>query len=139
MDKTLGMLGLMRKAGAIEIGTDRAEEAIGKGRARLVLIPSDASERARRNAELLLRGKSAVEIELPYMSAEMADAVGTGRFSMAVVTDLGFADAFLKKLAESDPGKYGSISEEIARRTERARRRKTEKPGRKTERQEGER
>ena len=49
-DKALKMLGLMRPAGAIEIGADRAAEAARAGRASVLLLASDASETTLRKA-----------------------------------------------------------------------------------------
>ena len=41
----LAFLGLMRRASALAIGEENASEAIGKGKARLLLLPSDGREK----------------------------------------------------------------------------------------------
>ena len=41
-DKPLKLLGLMRRAGAVEIGADRSTEAARAGKARVLLLASDA-------------------------------------------------------------------------------------------------
>ena len=56
-DKALKLLGLMRVAGAIEIGADRAAEATAAGKTRLLLLASDAGENVLRKAEHALAGK----------------------------------------------------------------------------------
>ena len=53
-DKALKLLGLMRPAGAIEIGADRAAEAAHAGKARVLVLASDISETAARNAAYAL-------------------------------------------------------------------------------------
>ena len=45
-DKALKLLGLMRPAGAIEIGADRAAEAARAGKARVLLLAADSTETA---------------------------------------------------------------------------------------------
>ena len=41
-DKAMGLLGLMRRAGAIQIGEDNTGETVRAGRARLLLLAADA-------------------------------------------------------------------------------------------------
>ena len=43
-DKVLGLLGLMRRAKAIEIGTDNAVDAVHAGRAKLLLLSGDIEQ-----------------------------------------------------------------------------------------------
>ena len=50
-DKALGLLGLMRRARALEAGTDNACEAVHAGRAKLLILCADIAENARRKAE----------------------------------------------------------------------------------------
>ena len=52
----LGLLGLMRRAGAISPGEDQAAEAVRAGKGKLLLLASDVSDNARRKAEML-RGR----------------------------------------------------------------------------------
>ena len=46
---------------------------------------------------------------------------------MAAVTDIGFAEAFVKLLAEDDELKYSDAAQELERRHEKMQRRKREK------------
>ena len=125
----LGFLGLMRRASALAIGEENASEAIGKGKARLLLLPSDGREKTALHAERLLEGRSALKILLPFPEEELAAALGTGRCSMAAVTDLGFAGALMRQLAGEYPGRYDEELEKVTFRYEKAKRRKKEKPG----------
>ena len=126
-DKALKLLGLMRPAGAIEIGADRAAEAAGAGRARVLLIASDASETAVRKAEYALEGKSALELKLPFTRTELSDALGVGDCTMAAITDMGFAAAFVKLLAADDPESFSEAAAVLETRQEKMRRRRSEK------------
>ena len=125
----LAFLGLMRRASALAIGEENASEAIGKGKARLLLLPSDGREKTALHAEHLLEGRSALKILLPFSEEELAATLGTGRCSMAAVTDLGFARALMQQLAEEYPGQFDEELETVTFRYEKAKRRKKEKPG----------
>ena len=123
-EKVLRLLGLMRKAGALEPGEANTGSAVHAGKARLLLLASDASENARRRAETFAYGRSVLTVPLPFTKEELADALGTGSVSMAAVEDLGFAGALCAQLAQLNPDTYTELAQEIARRQERAERRK---------------
>ena len=130
-DRVLGLLGMMRRASAIAPGEDRASEAVSQGKAKLLLLASDAGEKTETRADRMLEGRSARKIVLPFSREETGAAIGLGSCVMIAVTDLGFARSLAEKLAEEDPGRYGADAEAVGRRFEKAQRRKTEKPGRK--------
>jgi ribosomal protein L7Ae-like RNA K-turn-binding protein len=126
-DKALKLLGLMRPAGAVEIGADRAAEAARAGKVRALLLASDASEAAVRKAGYALEGKSALNLKLPYTREELSDALGVGDCTMAAITDMGFAEAFVRQLAAEDPESYADAAAVLAERHEKMRRRRSEK------------
>lgn len=95
---SLKLLGLMRRANALSIGQDNAIPAVKNGKAKLLLLSSDASERNIRNAENAVKGKKTELIYLPYTNEEMAGAIGVDSCTMLAVTDKGFAEAFKKSL-----------------------------------------
>ena len=114
-DRALNYLGLMRKAGRIEIG----ETATG------------ASPNARRRVESFLQGRRALCATLPYTKEQLSDALGKSGCSMAACTDFGLSDAFMKALAETDPQTYGTLAAEMTRRSDKAAYRKARGPKRK--------
>ena len=126
-DKALKLLGLMRPAGAIEIGTDRAAEAAHAGRARVLLLASDISETAARKAAYALEGRSAPVLKLPFTREELSEALGVGDCTMAAITDMGFAEALVKLLAAEDPGSYAETAAALTAKGEKMRRRRSEK------------
>ena len=130
-DKALGLLGLMRRAGAIAIGLDNTADAVRAGKARLVLLSTDAAENARRKAETLTNGRSAQTVVLPYTREELAACLGVSGCAAAAVTDLGFANALMKELATGDPARYSETAQETERRCEKAVRRRKETAARK--------
>ena len=58
---------------------------------------------------------------LPFTKEEFASAVGLSGGSMAAVTDLGFANALLKALAQEEPERYGAAAQRMEERYARAR------------------
>lgn len=125
-EKALKLLGLMRRANAIQVGEEGSGAAVHAGKARLLLLAEDASDNARRRAESFVNGRRAQLITLPFSKEELAAGLGVGGGSMAAVTDLGFADALMKLLAGIDPERYAADAAETGRRAQKAARRKAE-------------
>lgn len=133
IDKIKGLLGLMRRASAVALGEDDALNVIARGKARLLLLASDVPEKQRIRVERSLEGRSTVTAILPFDSAETGKTVGLGSCRMIAVTDMGFALALMKLLAEYDPDRYGAAELEIAAKDEKIKCRKIKKPRTKSE------
>ena len=125
-EKTLNLLGLMRKANAIAVGETNTGGAVRAGKAKLLLLASDASENARSRARGFTHGRDVVTVTLPFTKDEIAAHVGVSGCAMAAITDIGFANAFMKSLAAAVPDGYDESAAEIQRRFEKADRRKKE-------------
>ena len=125
-EKALKLLGLMRRANAIQPGEDRAGDAVQAGKGKLLLLASDAADNARRRAEHLVNGRRTLLVELPFDRAELGEALGLGGCAMAAVTDLGFAGALAELLAAIDPERYTALAAETGKRRDKAQRRKKE-------------
>ena len=126
-DKILGLLGLMRRANAVSPGEDQAGDAVKAGKAKLLLLSGDVSDNARRKAENLSNGRNVQLVPLPFDRGELGAAIGLGGCSVAAVTDLGFADAFMQLLAAQWPEEYEEAAARVRERREKAVRRKTQK------------
>lgn len=125
-DKALGLLGLMRRAGAIEIGEDNSALTVKSGKAKLLLISSDVSESAQRKAEGFSYGRSVLLVPLHYTREELGVALGITSCAMAAVTDMGFSNALMKELAKQQPEKYGAMYDETQQRLEKTQHRRKE-------------
>ena len=125
-EKTLNLLGLMRKANAIAVGETNTGGAVRAGKAKLLLLAADASDNARSRARGFTHGRDVVTVTLPFTKDEIAAHVGVSGCAMAAITDIGFANAFMKSLAAAVPDGYDESAAEIQRRFERADRRKKE-------------
>ena len=126
-EKALNMLGLMRRANAIQIGEDKTGAAVKAGKAKLLLLAADASDNARRRAETFITGRNVQLVLLPFDKMELSSHLGVNGCSMAAVTDLGFANAFVKLLLTLDAAVYGGIAEQVEKRFDKAERRKKSK------------
>ena len=93
-DKALGALGLCRRAGRLVQGFDRVLETALRGRAQLVVLASDASERTARKVREGCEGLCPVRT-VPLTQAELA---GLFRRPAAV---LAVTDENLARLCES--------------------------------------
>lgn len=125
-EKTLNLLGLMQKANAIAVGETNTGGAVRAGKAKLLLLASDASDNARSRARGFTHGRDVVTVTLPFTKDEIAAHVGVSSCAMAAITDIGFANAFMKSLAAAVPEGYDESTAEIQRRFEKADRRKKE-------------
>ncbi len=126
-EKIIGLLGLMRRAGAISPGEDHAGDTVKAGKAKLLLFSADASDNARRKAENAAAGRNVQMIPLPFDRGELGAALGLGSCSVAAITDLGFADALMKLLAAQWPQEFAETARMVHERCEKAARRRIQK------------
>ena len=99
----LGLLGLMRRAGKLAAGEEGVRQAVRAGKAKLVLLASDASANAQKRAEGFAAQAKVPLVELAADKAALCCAAGVAGGAMFAVCDAGFAAALLKKLqAETD-------------------------------------
>lgn len=125
-DRALNYIGIMRKAGACAVGETDSGAACRAGKAKLLLVASDASENARHRAAGFVYGRGIPLVTLPYGKADLAGILGRGATSMLAVTDLGLADAVMKPLAASDEAAYGAVSAQLTEKLQKERSRKSE-------------
>ena len=123
-ERLLDLLGLMRKAGAVQIGEMNSGTACREGKAKLLLLAKDASENAVKRAESFVFGRRTLLMTLPYTKDEIAEKLGSGVCAMAAVTDLGFANAFVSKLSAQYPGQYEDTASALSKKLEKTDRRK---------------
>jgi len=124
-DKALNLLGLMRKAGAIDIGEDNTGETVKAGKAKVLILAADASVNAVHRAENFAAGRNVELVKVPFTKEEISFRVGAGGCSMAVITDIGFANAFMKLLAAIDEV-YLPQKESVEARFDKVQRRKSQ-------------
>ena len=96
-DRLLSFLGLCRRAGKLTIGNDAVTENINNGKAYLILLADDVSQRTEEAVRKTLSkcGSRLVIKKLPYSRDDMNAALGKFAGVMSV-DDKGFA----KKIIE---------------------------------------
>lgn len=119
MDKALNYLALARKAGRAELGEEPVGAAARAGKARLVIVASDASEHTWRRAESYVYQTGQQCLQVAYTKDELGFAIGRTSLAMAAITDPALALAFVEAL--NQPEKYKAIIEDLRNRTRRVR------------------
>ena len=122
MDKLLNLIGLAKKAGKLEVGEEPVGAAARSQHARLILIASDAAENTRRRAKHFGDAGECICIEIPATK----EALGRTSCALLALTDIGFAEAIAKKLAESDEAHYGEAAKRLSVKAARAAERRAE-------------
>lgn len=124
MDKALNYLALGRKGSLVELGEEPAGAAARAGKARLIVVASDASDHTWRRSLSFVAGTDQQCLRVPFTKDEMGLAVGRTSLAIAAFTDPALALAFVKALGT--PEKYAKVLEELENRAKRARQRQKE-------------
>lgn len=124
MDKALGLLGLARKGSRLELGEEAAAGACRSGKARLLLLASDAGDSVRHRAAYFVRSGKPPLLELPYTKEDLGGAVGRPVCPIAAMTDVSMALAFVKALP--NPEAYGELTDTLSAAAARVQQRRKE-------------
>lgn len=125
MDKLLNLIGLAKKAGKLEVGEEPVGAAARSKHARLILIASDAAENTRRRAKHFGDAGECICLEIPATKEALGKALGRTSCALLALTDIGFAEAIAKKLAEGDE-RFAETAEKLAVKARRAAERRRE-------------
>ena len=106
MSKTLGLLGLAKKAGYLVLGEEQSGIAAHAKKSRLLLTASDAADNTVRRINNFAEKANILHISLPFTKDELGDALGTTTCAAMAVTDAGMAANIAEKLEAESPGKY---------------------------------
>lgn len=102
-DRLMNLLGLARKAGKLELGSEAVKQAVRKRRAALVLLCGDLSPKTARSVREEAGRAGIHAAELPAEMDTVQAALGQ-RAGVIAVNDSGFAEALLKLCAEDRGG-----------------------------------
>ena len=122
----LSMLGLALKAGRVEVGEEPTGAAARAKKARVIFVAQDAAPSSVRRAQSFARAGSTLCVTLPAGKDQLGRSLGRTSVAMCAVTDIGFAEALVKKLAALDSGTYQEAADTLAVKAKRARERKEE-------------
>ena len=122
MDKALSYVALARKAGRIELGEEPVGNAAQAGKAKLILVASDASDHTWRRAQSFVSGTDQQCIRVDFTKDQLGQAIGRASLALAAFTDPAMALAFAKSLEQDH-------AEVISRLTLATKQAKPAKPG----------
>lgn len=126
MEQILSMIGLAKKAGRVEIGEEPVGSAARSKHARVILVASDAAASSVRRAYAFAQTGACLCLTIPADKDALGRALGRSSCAMAAVTDVGFADAIVRKLAAMDPERYEQASQRLQIKARRAMERREE-------------
>ncbi len=89
-NKALNLLGMARRAGKLELGTERCHSAIKSGKASVALVCSDISPKSKKEIDFLCGKYNSAVIHTDFTIAELSGAIGA-KAGLIAVCDQGFA------------------------------------------------
>lgn len=122
----LSTLGLALRAGSVAVGEEPVGAAARAKKARVIFTAQDAAASSVRRANSFARTGSCLCLTIPADKDALGRALGRTSCAMCAVTDIGFAQSLVQKLAAADPAQYGPAAEALAVKAKRARERKEE-------------
>ena len=99
-NKPLQLLGMAKKAGLLAIGSEAVKSASRAGKLKLVIISSDTSAGSARQARYSAEDSKAKFMQTPYTKFDFGSITGRGSPGTLGFLDLGFAEGFMKRLAD---------------------------------------
>ena len=123
-NRTLGLLSISRKGGNLTVGEEQVGAVARAGRARLLLVASDASDHTVRRARSFVAGTAQPMLIVSFTKDELGQALGVSSCAIAAITDVRLAQAFVKTLGE--PEKYTHLLKDLDVRVQRVEKRREE-------------
>lgn len=97
INKVNGLLGISSKAGKVLAGTDLVLEEMSKGKVKLVIVATDASEKTIKNIKFYSE-KNNVPLIIYGTIDENSKSIGKHNKAIIAVKDKNLADAILKTI-----------------------------------------
>ncbi len=123
-NRTLGLLSISRKGGNLTVGEEQVGAVARAGRARLLLVASDASDHTVRRARSFVAGTAQPMLIVSFTKDELGQALGVSSCAIAAITDVRLAQAFVKTLGE--PERYTQLLKDLDVRVQRVEKRREE-------------
>lgn len=92
-----GLIGLARRAGKVSFGTESSEETIKKGKAKLVIVAKDSSNRTIENFKMLCNMQN-VPIRILGTIEDLSLSIGQMNKAIITIKDENFAKELIKRI-----------------------------------------
>ena len=122
----LSLLGLALRGGNLAVGEEPVEAVARARDARVLLAAADAAPNTCRRVEHFAQAGQCLWLRLPFTKAELGKAVGRSSAAIVAVTDIGLANAVVRRLADLDPEHYGEAAAKLELKAKRAAERRAE-------------
>lgn len=122
----LSLLGLALRGGNLAVGEEPVEAVARARDARVLLVASDAADNTYRRVKHFADAGQCIWLRIPFTKAELGQAVGRSAAAVVAVTDIGLANAVVRKLAQLDPVKYDEAAARLELKAKRAAERRAE-------------
>lgn len=127
VDNISAFLGLIKKAGKLEVGEEPVGASCRAKKASLVLIASDTAPNSVRRATHFADASQILILPVPLDKVQMGLAIGRPPCAMIAVTDIGFSSAMARKLYSLNPDLDPALLESLELKSQRAIQRRKEK------------
>ena len=121
----MNLIGLAQKAGRLAVGEEPTGAAARARDARLILVAAAAAENSVRRVRHFADAGQCLWCRIGADKDALGRAVGRSSCAMLAVTDIGFAEAIARKLAEGDE-RFAETAEKLAVKAQRAAERRRE-------------
>lgn len=132
LEKALNLLAIAQKGGNIAIGEDPVGAAAHGGKARLIILASDAAGNTCRRASAFGALHHTPVISIDADKSLLGGMFGRSSVAVAALTDIRMAKSFLETL--EDPNRYSEALNQVSEKETAIARRKLTKPRRNRER-----
>ena len=128
MDNIPNLLGLAHRAGKLAIGEEPVAALCRDHKAYLLLLAQDAAENSVRRAQHYAESsENNLCVTVPLSKNDLGSGLGRTSCAMVAIGDVGFAAAVADRLAKADPEHYAELSQLLAEKAARAKKRRDEK------------
>ncbi|MBQ2704445.1 MAG: ribosomal L7Ae/L30e/S12e/Gadd45 family protein [Clostridia bacterium] len=90
-DKAASLLGMARRAGKLEAGFERCATAVKSGKAKLVIVCADISDKTKKEMNFLCTKHNVPLTQIPFTLSQLSAAIGF-KAGICAVCEQGFAN-----------------------------------------------
>ena len=100
-DKATSLLGMARRAGKLEAGFERCATAVKSGKAKLVIVCADISDKTKKEMNFLCNKQNVQIIQTTFTLSQLSAAIGF-KAGICAVCEQGFANRLTTLLIGKD-------------------------------------